>query len=406
MSPSRLQGADFVRATACLIVLAHHLAQRISWSESVGFMGWFRVFAQMGTFGVAMFFVLSGYLLARPFWLAIDRGGAMPSLRTYALRRAARILPGFWLALWVTFALSITVFRRQLDGELILRVLAGTLLVADWHWLTLFPVEINGPLWSISMEVTSYLLLPLGFMALFALGRGGWIGRIAWLAIIGAALLAHLAFLNWYPVDSAGRGWDNGMIGGAKAWMPKFNPFGFFAMFAIGALAAGLDTQLKTLRTIWCDAAALAAIGFAASWLLIIQAPQSTADGFGWLDIPYGFPWFVLSIALFLVAAPHSKVVGQLADNPPVRYVARISFGIYVWHYLVLELVRLFLAPDMDHGKMADPARLILFFALVAGVSMLIADLSFRFLESPVMQWARGLERKPGTAPTLSPAAR
>jgi peptidoglycan/LPS O-acetylase OafA/YrhL len=405
LNQSRLLGADFIRAAACLIVLAHHLAQRMSWSGEVGFMEWFRIFAQVGTFGVAMFFVLSGFLLARPFWQALDAGEPMPSLRTYALRRGARILPGFWLALWVTFALSVTLFTHPLDGTLVLRALAGTLLVADWHWLTLFPVEINGPLWSISMEVTSYALLPLGFLALFANRHGGWRARLLWLGVIAVALLAHAAFVSWYPIDEVRRGWDFGMVGGAKSWMPRFNPFGFFATFAIGALAAGVETQLKALRASWCDALCVAALAFGVWWLVAVQAPQPTADGWGWLGIPYGFPWFALAVALFLALAPHSQAIGRLADNRPVRYVARISFGIYVWHYVVLELVRLLLAPDMDHGKMADPVWLILFCALITGVTVIIAHLSYRYLEAPAIRWARGLERESKGAPTLSPAA-
>ena len=125
MTDNRLNGADFVRAAACLTVLFHHLAQRMSWEDQLGAVEWFRIFAQIGTFGVAMFFVLSGFLLARPFWQALDRGEAAPSLRTYAMRRAARILPGFWLALIVTFVLSITVFGAKLDGQLVLRLFAG-----------------------------------------------------------------------------------------------------------------------------------------------------------------------------------------------------------------------------------------------------------------------------------------
>ena len=117
MSDSRLNGADFVRAAACLTVLFHHLAQRMSWQDKLGGVEWFRVFAQIGTFGVAMFFVLSGFLLSRPFWQALDRGEPAPSLRVYAMRRAARILPGFWLALLVSFVLSITVFGAVLDGQ-------------------------------------------------------------------------------------------------------------------------------------------------------------------------------------------------------------------------------------------------------------------------------------------------
>ena len=229
MTDNRLNGADFVRAAACLTVLFHHLAQRMSWQDQLGGVEWFRVFAQIGTFGVAMFFVLSGFLLSRPFWQALDRGEPAPSLRVYAMRRAARILPGFWLALLVTFVLSITVFGAVLDGQLVLRLVAGIFTVADWHWITLFPVEVNGPLWSISFEVTSYLLLPAGFAALFLLGRWsgqGWQSRLIWLGVIGLALAAHWLFARYYRVDTHQRGWDYGLIGGAKYWMPRFNPFG------------------------------------------------------------------------------------------------------------------------------------------------------------------------------------
>src|SRR5690606_22416348 len=122
------------------------------------------------------------------------------------------------------------------DGQLVLRFFAGVFLVADWHWVTLFPVEVNGPLWSISFEVTSYVLLPLGLAGLF-LVRGvtgpGWQSRALWPTAIAVALLAHWLFVTWFPIDNVRRGWDYGMLGGAKWWMPRYNAFGFFSMFAI-----------------------------------------------------------------------------------------------------------------------------------------------------------------------------
>jgi len=408
MADTRLAGADFIRASACLIVLGHHLAQRMSWNSDLGWMEWMRVFVQTGGFGVSMFFVLSGYLLAQPFWSTLDAGKRLPSLRVYAMRRAARILPGFWLALTITFVISITVFRVGLTPQLVLRYLSGVFLVADWHWVTLFPVEVNGPLWSISFEVTSYVLLPLGFLALFGLTSrvgNGWRTRLLWLGVIGAALVAHMLFVRFVHPGYQHRGWDYGLMGGAKTWMPNFNPFGFFAMFATGALAAGVQGKLARYRNFGFDVLALLALT-AVTVLLAIQSTAKGTESYGLLLVPHDFPWFHLAVGACLALIPSSVVVGRVLDNPVVRYLARISFGIYVWHYVVLELVRLYIARDIDQGQMADPLRMAWVSTLIIAVSILIAHASFYLLENPIILWARGHEKRSETpTPTLSPAA-
>jgi len=393
-SNTRLYGADFIRACACFVVLFHHLAQRIDFRSELGRNEFAQVFNSVGGFGVAMFFVLSGFLLARPFWQALDAGEPMPSLRIYALRRAARIVPGFWLALTVTFILSVTLFGFALDGWLWLRYAAGLLLVSDWHWTTLFPVEINGPLWSIGFEVSSYAMLPLGFLAFFGLARGrltGWAARLAWLAIIAAAVGAHWLFFNTIRVDPFRKGWEFGLQGGAKTWMPWFNPFSFFAMFAIGALAGGIQLNIARFRSPLFDLVALAAIA-TAGWIIWSSGLKGGGEFYGWLRVPYEFPTFQLLIGAVLATAPAGLFVGRILDNPVVAWLARISFGIYVWHYLVLELVRLYWVPEITQGTMSDPTKFLVAGMVITAISMVVASLSWRWLELPVITWARGLE--------------
>lgn len=394
-STTRLYGADFIRASACFIVLFHHLAQRIDFRSDLGANPFAQVFNSVGGFGVAMFFVLSGFLLARPFWQALDAGEPMPSLRIYALRRAARIVPGFWLALTATFIFSVTVFGSVLDGWLWLRYAAGLLLVSDWHWTTLFPVEVNGPLWSIGFEVSSYVMLPLGFLAIFALGQGrlrGWPARLAWLVVIAAALGAHWLFYSNVEVDSLRRGWNYGLQGGAKLWMPWFNPFGFFAMFATGALAAGIQVTVARFRSILFDVVAVGALAIA-GWAVWVMGLRGGGEFYGWLQVPYQFPTFHVMIGLALATAPSSLFVGRILDNALVSWLARISFGIYVWHYLVLELVRHYWVPEMDHGTMSDPTRFLVSSAVISVITLVVATLSWRWLELPMINWARRLER-------------
>ena len=403
MSDSRLAGADFVRAMACTMVVGSHIAQRISPNILPGWGKIAQLIWMMGTFGVGAFFVLSGYLLARPFWVALDRAAPMPSLRTYWLRRAARILPGFYLALTVTFLLSFTLLQFPLDATLVGRYIAGLLLVADFHWLTWFPVEFNGPLWSIGCEVTSYALLPIGLAAIFALKLRGWPARLVWLAILVGVVGAQILVVRYLQPDSYHRSWDYGIVGGAKVWMPNYSPVGFFAIFALGALAAGVQALLARHRGWWFDLLALVGV------VIIVWAFRShypDVDSFGIANIPYAFPEFPIGVALILIGVPSSILLPRLTEIAPFAFLARISFGIYVWHFLLLECVRVLYQPQFGYWGMVDIGQWAGLSAGVVVAVIIVATTSYYVLEAPIIRWARGLERRPvDVAPTLSPAA-
>ena len=403
MTDTRLAGADFVRALACLMVVAHHVAQRVA-PEALPPEGmWAAMGVTMGAFGVAAFFVLSGYLLSRPFWLALDNNDRMPSLRTYTIRRAARILPGFWLALTVTFLLSFTVLRFPFDGILVLRYLSGLFLVSGFHWLTWFPVEFNGPLWSLGAEIISYAALPICLALLFKLPFRGWWSRIVWLAIVVAIVGLQFLAQRFLQPDEFQRGWEFGTVGGAKFWWPNYSPFGFYAIFAIGALAAGVQVRIARLRSGWFDLLALAGLAVAIgsmAWLFPV------AEGYGLANIPYGFPWFPLGVALILIGVPSSVALFRITDIAPIAYVARVSFGVYVWHYLLMEIVRVLWQPRYVYWGMVNVGAWAWISLAIVVLSFFIATLSYALLEEPVIRWARGLERRPTpNAPTLSPAA-
>ncbi|PDV88056.1 acyltransferase [Rhizobium sp. H4] len=382
----RLAGADFLRATACLLVLAHHLTLRLDMRRIPDELASTAHILRFGNFGVAIFFVLSGFLLARPFWRALDAGSDMPSLGSYAIRRAARIAPGFWVAATVSFVVSLTLLAVPLTPELALRYVSGLLFMSQWHWRTFFPVEADGPLWSIPFEVTSYVLLPACFLLLFRLPRlrqRRLLARSAWLCVIAVVLIAHLAILRLFALDDIGRGWAYGLQGGAKEWMPNYNPIGFFGVFALGALAAGIDVMLPARRSFWFDAAALLAFSIAGYRLAI--SPGGSAEAYGWLDIPYGFPVFPLAIATALVSLCHSHRLGRLLDSALVRYVAKISFGIYIWQEIILTLIQ-----RLDPGSFgASSDNVVTGWLQSCGLTMalvlLVASLSYHLLERPAI---------------------
>jgi peptidoglycan/LPS O-acetylase OafA/YrhL len=396
----RLYGADFIRALACLMVLVHHLTLRLNFRKVPADLLPAFEFSRFGNYGVSLFFVLSGFLLARPFWSALDTGAPMPSLRIYALRRAARILPGYWVALTVGFVLSVTVYHFAVTGALIGRYLAGFLLMSQWHWRTFFPVQGDGPLWSIPFEATCYVLLPSCLLVLFAPApkiRSAIALRFIWLGLIALALIAHSLVVAHFPTDATGRGWIFGLQGGAKDWMPRYNPIGFFAIFAMGALAAGMRTLLPARASLLCDLIGVLALAAAAAqlWLSIGGA----GEGYGWLDIPYRFPWLPLSIATALCVLPGSVFVGRILDNPATRFIATVSLGIYIWQDIVMSLMTRLDPTAFGIGSDNMLPGWFAWSAIATAVIVLAGALSYYLIERPVVVWGRNLEKPSSTKP-------
>ena len=390
----RMAGADFLRAAACLLVLIHHLILRVDLNKTEGWQPMLTAL-RFGNFGVAIFFILSGFLLALPFWRSLDPGCAMPDLRTYVLRRAARIIPGYWVALTAGFILSVTLLGHALTPELVMRYISGLFFMNQWQWRTFFPVEGNGPLWSISFEVTSYILLPLGFLWLFAIPekhRSPLLTRLAWLGIIAATLLAHEAFRTLVPPNEIDRGWQYGMQGGAKEWMPNYNPIGFFAIFALGSFAAGIQILLPRKPRIWFDIIAFACLAAAA-----LHFPLSTGgpwEAYGRLGIPYAFPLFPVLIAVALVALSRSVLLAALLDNAFIRFTATVSFGIYIWQDIVLTSIQTIAPAVFGIGK-DDPLRdWFIGCAFASAIIFLLASLSYFALERQVIRHAARITRK------------
>ena len=386
------------------MVIAHHLLQRLDHSALPPSLRPLGAFGLMGAFGVSVFFVLSGYLLSRPFWKHLFRGEAMPSLKVYALRRAARIAPAFWLALTVSFVLDITLFAVPVSALKVFRYFAAMVFLGGWHWSLVFPVDNNGPLWSIGLEVASYVFMPLCLAILFRLKvRSAAAAFLCWICIIGVVLAVHWFVLNSWPIDPADRGWEFGLLGGAKFWVPRFSPVSFFSIFAIGILAGGLQLVWRP-RVRWLSDFAVLA-GAALCVGTMIAHVGGPTEGYGFLGIPYGYPWFPLGAALMLAAFPSSVLLARIADNPVVVFVARISFGLYLWHLLVLSVMGALWIKGARDGGINDLRQWALVIVACLAFTTTIATASYYLLERPVIRRARELERQGSGEPNRVAAA-
>lgn len=390
-----LRGLDGIRAIACLGVIFHHFAQKLSPQIRPAFIREIGSFLLMGNSGVSVFFVLSGFLLSYPFWKRFLDGGEFPDMKQYALRRAARIMPGYYVSFLVC-SLLIPVFHVS-TRDFWIRALAGLTFTAGFSYRTFFPNEINGPFWSVSFEVFCYMLMPVFMYAMFSVIRKKrtFLKAVAFWA--GAAVL--IVVLNksihiFLTPDNVQRGWQFGMTGGAKYWMPNYNPIGFFEHFTIGIIASGAAARLFKVSGPTEDFRKkggfdiICILGLSGSFALLWFLRRVPEFSFSFQNQPYFFPFFALLIGITLVAAPHSLFAGKLLDNAFFRFTAKVSFGLYIWHYVIMFIASNTVFRTYQNFSMMNLQEWALICLVVLAVSYGAAALSYRFIEKPVLDRA------------------
>ena len=384
-SEARIKGANGIRAVACLFVIFHHLAQRLN-PDAPGLPLWVQKVhycAMRGEVGVSIFFVLSGCLLSMPFWRSLIQGGAAPSLRSYVRNRASRILPGYYLLLCISALVGQWLLHQGIGWS---RLAASFLFLNNFDYHTFFPSEVDTPLWSIGLEIWCYVLLPfvmLGILRCLHTVKGA---ALALLGVIVGLQLLNPIVISMLMTDGKDKGWQYGLIGGAKVWFPYWNLDSFLTQFLIGSCAslficwryskAGLPSVLGDV--VGC-VALLTALG-----LVLIRLNPGAPD-----DIthqPYLTPLFPALIALALAGISQGKILWRLLDNAFFRYIASISFGLYVWHWLLISIVELQWMPNFVYFGMNSLSRWTTISASILFVSILIASLSWFVLERPILQ--------------------
>jgi len=182
--------------------------------------------------------------------------------------------------------------------------------------------------------------------------------------------------------------------------MPNYNPIGFFGHFALGILSAGAAIRLgrpsdrmQLFRERggldWIAGGALLAAG-ELLWLLRREPEFS----FSLQPQPYFFPLLPGLMAAFLEAAPHSRRVGASLDNPFFRFTAKLSFGLYIWHYALITLVERYAMPDYRYMGIVEWQTWLGVSLAVLGVSYAVAAVSFYALEQPCIRIARRWEHR------------
>lgn len=161
--PDRIGGLDALRGLAALAVFVCHIAAY--WGE-LELPERFVKFTQIGAHGVDVFVVLSGFVLMIPF----TKPGRTVNVAQFYGRRMWRILPAYWVALAIAAILATGPLAPLVVGP---RASAWDVIVHAFGLQTVFvPTlsSINGSLWSVSLEITLYLVFPLLLVAIYRFG--------------------------------------------------------------------------------------------------------------------------------------------------------------------------------------------------------------------------------------------
>jgi peptidoglycan/LPS O-acetylase OafA/YrhL len=110
---------------------------------------------------------------------------------------------------------------------------------------------------------------------------------------------------------------------------------------------------------------------------------------------PYAFPFFAVLIGTVLAATPFSTWAKNIIDNRFTRYTAKISFGLYIWHYPTLELVRLLHNDNYKYFGISSFGYWAMLTAVVLILAYWVASLSYTHLESPFLKEIRRVKPKP-----------
>ena len=318
---------DGVRALAALSVVVLHVGDGTGFARTNA-LGAFT--ARLDA-GVALFFVLSGFLLYRPFVAARLEGRAAPSAGRYLRRRLLRIVPAFWLALLVMGAL-------------------GWISVLNGDWWRYFGFVQNlsvetvlggiRPAWSLCVEMSFYLVLPLwAFAGARLLGGRKRATQVRAEAVaLGVVALASLAVrAAFFDADHS------------SLWLVTLPAF--LDWFAVGmglalasAATAGRELRTPLVRRPWLAWAAAAACFAVVS--LVVPLPRGLVAA---PTVEAHLAQHVLYIAIGALVAlpgifgvrpgaePASRAIARFLGHPVMAWLGLVSYGIFLWHQPLLD---------------------------------------------------------------------
>jgi len=342
-----LKGLNGVRAIAALSVVITHIVQRF---EDFG-LPRMHGFEAAG-YGVTMFFTLSGFLITFLLLKEKEKLGDI-NIKKFYTRRILRIWPLYYFYLALAVICLLLYDKEVLNGNTWFYVL----LTANVPYILQTQIPLISHLWSIGVEEQFYLFWP-------------WIVKkttklLKWLLLfIGIVLSLKLLF--WFYYHKTGNSIPLSII--------QITRFHCMAIGACGAVFFFREDK-KFLRF------SFSLVTQIVLWLVLALCALDWFRG-----VPLINDEIIALVTLFLIlnVAGNPKTIIPL-DNWYINYLGKISFGIYMYHPLIIYLVAKW-AGSFTRTLETD-FQYIVIYLLVMFLTIVIAGLSYRFFETPFLRF-------------------
>ena len=367
-------GMDGLRAGACLAVFGVHWQQTTGISGEVGPFDATRLLLN-GNTGVALFIILSGFLLSLPVFAAPREHRLRDPLPGYWRNRAVRILPAYWLTLFslVVITLHFRTPPQWLDVALHLSFLHNVTPQ------TLY--SINPPFWALAIFVQCYVLFAIMIGVLKRVGPMSDLTIVSTFASIGIAcqtLASCMSLIEPHAENSVSRAWL-----GAEAVCLQHSLLNHAILFCLGVVAAFLHQRIPAQQRLAGDIV----VAGSSALLLVILATELDEL----IQIPggrYTFPAIPLLLTALLLAAPRSKKTAAILGWGPIRGLGVISYGFYLFHLPIMKALEM-ISEELGWAASEYP---LAFGMVVLAVAVAVSEIFYRLVEQPIARTARKTE--------------
>jgi len=387
----RFASLDGYRAVAAIGVLIFHVGGTVTSDVANNGTILGGIVGNLGNFGVATFFVLSGFLLYRPYVSSHLSGADAPGTVRFYRHRFLRIVPAYWLALTGWFLLVWTNLppnrRMGLSPDNLTTVYGFAQIYRPFFGFAALTTA-----WTLCIEVTFYLVLPLvAWLIRDVVGAGARSLRnklrvqlLGVLALIAIGWIYRITVVGTYAVAPLASAQDNQHL-----WLPNF--FDWFGLGMLAAVAVSWRDAGGKLPVVVRQVANNAWLSWLVAgglYLVLVQVRQQTpevaagANKENLLQLSVRMLANGVAAAFFLLPGllgtnKRSWATRGLSSAVPA-YLGTISYGIYLWHKVWLDW--LLAGLDVRWGFWPMLAAV---FALTA----IVASASWFFLERPLLRF-------------------